>query len=151
MEDELANLNLADDEEEAVYGQEEEGVEEEFNFFMVGRVFIKSAVHFPLIKNVLAELWHPIEGVTISEIEDKRVLFRFYNKIDVQRVVDGLPWFFNRHLIIFHRLMKGEDPVQVQIHNLPPSFMSEGMTKQLVNFIEDFLDYDALLATKREK
>lgn len=45
------------------------------------------------------------------KIEEKRVLFRFYNEIDVKRVMDGMPPFFSRQLIVFHRLMKGEDPI----------------------------------------
>ncbi|MFQ6623646.1 hypothetical protein Gotur_003348 [Gossypium turneri] len=44
------------------------------------------------------------------EIEDKHILFRFYSKIDLKWVMDGMPWFFNRHLIVFHRLIRGEDP-----------------------------------------
>ncbi|MBA0573545.1 hypothetical protein Golob_000815 [Gossypium lobatum] len=137
MEDELANLNLEYEEEEAIYGQEEEKIEE-FRYCLVGRVFTESAIHFPSMKNVLAELWHPIERVAITEIEDKRILFRFYNEIDIQRVVDDIPWFFNRHMIIFHRLMKGEDSLQ-------------GMAQQLGNFIGVFLGYDTLLATKGAK
>ncbi|KAH1031840.1 hypothetical protein J1N35_044014 [Gossypium stocksii] len=87
MEDELANLNLVDEEDETVYGQEEEEIED-FRYCRVGRVLTESAIHFPSMKNVLAELWHPIEGVAITEIEDKRIFFRFYNEIDILRVVD---------------------------------------------------------------
>lgn len=61
--------------------------------------------------SVLAELWHPIEGISILEIEDKRVLFRFYNELDIKRVIEGMPWFFNRHLFLFHKMEKGEDPL----------------------------------------
>ncbi|MBA0693825.1 hypothetical protein Goari_004171 [Gossypium aridum] len=39
-----------------------------------------SIVHFPSMRNLLANLWHPIEGIFITEIEDKRILFKFYNK-----------------------------------------------------------------------
>ncbi|TYH05064.1 hypothetical protein ES288_A08G055500v1 [Gossypium darwinii] len=45
----------------------------------------------------------------ITEMEDKRTLFRFYSEVDLKRVIDGMPWFFNRHLIIFHKVVKGKD------------------------------------------
>ncbi|MBA0794248.1 hypothetical protein Gohar_018598 [Gossypium harknessii] len=139
MEDELANLKLADEEDDLV------------------KALTNSVVHFPSLRNVFAEFWHPIEGVTISEIEDKRIFFRFYNELDLNRVINGIPWFFNRHLVLFHRLRKGEDPIQVplfntsfwvQIHNLPLGCMSEGMTRQLGNFVGDFMDYVAIIVTR---
>ncbi|PPD99950.1 hypothetical protein GOBAR_DD03050 [Gossypium barbadense] len=90
MEDELENLNLADEKEDPVQGQEdEEENEEDFSLCMVGRVLTDSAVHFSSMRNILAELWHLIEWVTISKIEN-RILFHFYNEIDLKRVLDGL-------------------------------------------------------------
>lgn len=81
----------------------------------------------------------------------------FYNDLDLKRVEDGILWFFKRHLIIFHRLEKGEDPSQVlvlhtnfwvQIHNLPPRCMSEGMARQLGNFIRIFTNYNRAIVTR---
>ncbi|MBA0838703.1 hypothetical protein Goarm_004500 [Gossypium armourianum] len=99
MEDKIANLNLANQEEELVQGQEDEDDrEEEFNLYLVGRVLYlegrvltDNVVHFSSMRNVIAELWHPLEGVSITEIEEKRVLFRFYNEIDLKSVVDSSP------------------------------------------------------------
>lgn len=59
---------------------------------------------------------------------------------------------------MFHKLDKGEDSFQVplfyssfwvQVHNLPLGFMSEGMARSFGNFIEQFLEYNATLVTKR--
>ncbi|PPD67699.1 hypothetical protein GOBAR_DD35423 [Gossypium barbadense] len=128
MEEELANLNIVDKEEEPVQTLEDEDtIEEEYNLCLVGRVLTNSVVHFPSMRNILEKLWHPLEGISITEIEEQRILFRFYNKIDLKRVWDGVSWFFNRHVIVLHQLIKGEDHVQVslfhttfwvQIHNL---------------------------------
>lgn len=114
-------------------------------------------MHFSALKNTLADLWHPLKGVLIMELEDKRILFRFYCELDIQKVLDGLPWFFNRHLIIFHLLVRGEEPsliplwetvFWVQIHNLPSGFMLEGMARQIGDFIRKFLEYDASLVSR---
>ncbi|MBA0676459.1 hypothetical protein Goari_017935, partial [Gossypium aridum] len=141
MEEELENLNIVDEEEQPIHNQEEEEEnEDDFNLCLVGKVLTSSAVHFLLMRNILAELWHPMEGISITEIEEKRSMFRFFNKLDLKRVLDGIPWFFNRHLIIFHQLEKHEDSIQVplvfsnfwvQIYNLPVGSMSKGMARQL--------------------
>ncbi|KAA3462160.1 reverse transcriptase [Gossypium australe] len=148
----LANLNIMDEEEDpmVIIG---DNITQIQDFCLVGRVLTDNVVNFPTLKNTLADLWHPLRGVTITEMEDKRILFRFYNEIDLKRVIDGMPWFFNRHLIIFHRLIGNEEPntvplwetvFWVQIHNIPIRFY----TKQLGDFIRKFVEYDASMATK---
>ncbi|KAG8475594.1 hypothetical protein CXB51_032486 [Gossypium anomalum] len=88
---------------------------------------------------------HPLEGVSIMEIEENRILFRFYNKIDLKRVWDGMLWFFNRHLIILHQMIKGKDHVQVPLFH---TTFWDGMTSQFGNFIEQFIEYGVALIAK---
>ncbi|MBA0566900.1 hypothetical protein Golob_011673 [Gossypium lobatum] len=47
------------------------------------------------MRNTLANLWHPLGGLQIWDLGEKLYLFRFYNK-----VVKGVPWAFNNHLLI---------------------------------------------------
>ncbi|KAK5817476.1 hypothetical protein PVK06_022400 [Gossypium arboreum] len=128
-----------------------------YDLCLVGRVLTDSVVNFPSLKNTLADLWHLLRGVAISELEGKQILFKFYSDIDLNRVMDGKPWFFNRRLIIFHRLTGGEDPItvplwdtafRVQIHNLPIGFVTEGMARQFGDFIVVFLKYDASMVAR---
>lgn len=111
MKDKLARLQLDDLENEVVDGVEESYEEDDFVFCLAGRMLTDGSVHFSSFRNVLSELWRLIEGITIIEIEDKHFLFRFYNEVDLQRMMKGIPLFFNRHLIIFHKLQKGENPM----------------------------------------
>lgn len=91
----MARLRLVAEKNKSVrdLGKKEE-VEEDFKLCLVGKALTNSAVHFPSLMNVMAELWYPIKGVTITKIEDKRILFGFYNEIDLRRVIDEMPWFF---------------------------------------------------------
>ncbi|MBA0791049.1 hypothetical protein Gohar_015651 [Gossypium harknessii] len=82
----------------------------------------------------------------------KRFLFKFFNGMDVDRVVQGSPWTFNNHLLIIHCLKKDEDPLQaplvfspfwVKIHDLHPGFFSESIAIQLGPFIGKYLEYDS--------
>lgn len=100
----------------------------------------------------LENLWHPHCGVTISELGEKRYLFRFYYEIDFDRFLQGSPWTFNNHLLMHHCLYKGEDPLTVplfhvtfwvQIHDLPPGLLTGCIGRQFGNFIGEIVDYDS--------
>ncbi|KAK5819696.1 hypothetical protein PVK06_024719 [Gossypium arboreum] len=109
MEDELANLSLLDKEEEA-FQKDAVVIEQSFQFSLVGRCVTDSVVNFPAPRNTMAALWHPIGGICIADLGNKRYLFQFFNEVDVQRVMASTPWFFNSHLVLLHRIQKGENP-----------------------------------------
>ncbi|KAK5842621.1 hypothetical protein PVK06_004998 [Gossypium arboreum] len=103
------------------------------------------------MKSTLANIWHPHGGVTISDLRVKRLMFKFYYEIDFDRFLEGSPWTFIGHLLVFYSLRKGEDPMVVplifvdfwvQIHDLPFGLISEVMGRQFGIFIGTFLEYD---------
>ncbi|KAH1065445.1 hypothetical protein J1N35_030432 [Gossypium stocksii] len=152
MEEELANLSLLDEEEEAIH---EEGVvlENSIQFCLVGRALTDSVVHFPSLHNTMADLWHPIGGICITDLGNKRYLFQFFHEVDIQRVISGTPWFFNNHLLVLEKIQEGENPLLVplihmefwvQVHDLPIGWMSESLAKQFGDFLGKFIDYDTI-------
>ncbi|MBA0798381.1 hypothetical protein Gohar_008973, partial [Gossypium harknessii] len=104
-------------------------VEEDYRFYVVGKGLMDSVLNFPSLQNTPAYLWHPLGGVTISYIGDKRILFRFYYEVDLKRLCE-VPFIYS----IFC----------VHIHNLPLGFMSKGMARQFGNFLK----YDASLIAR---
>ncbi|KAK5825833.1 hypothetical protein PVK06_020701 [Gossypium arboreum] len=104
MEEELVNLNIINEEDLVEMLGDEIASGEDYRFCLVGRVLMDSVLHFLSMSNVLADLWHPSRRACIMEIGEKRVLFHFYNKIDLKWLVEGMSWFFNKHLIVFHKL-----------------------------------------------
>ncbi|MBA0581906.1 hypothetical protein Gorai_024067, partial [Gossypium raimondii] len=116
----LANLNIMDEEEDPLMVvRDDMFANPEYGLCLVGQVLTDSIVNFPSLKNTLADLWHPLRGVSIMKIENKHILFRFYSKIDLK-----------------------------QIHNLPAGFITEGMEWQLGDFIRKFMEYDASMVTR---
>ncbi|KAA3460790.1 nucleolin-like [Gossypium australe] len=152
MENGIADLNMDDGEDDAFSLTEE--VEEQisaYSFCLVGCFLTASVVHFPAMRNTLANIWHPLEGVQISDLGEKHFLFKFFNEIDISRVINGAPWTFNNHLLIFSRVQENEDSMSislvyanwwVQIHDLPPGFFRDSMAVQFGNFIGKFLEHD---------
>ncbi|MFQ6643467.1 hypothetical protein Gotur_017137, partial [Gossypium turneri] len=155
MEDAMANLRLLEDEEEAI--QEDEGaVSAAYQFCQVGRCLTDSVVHFPSLRNTMANLWHPIGGICITELGEKRYLFQFFNEIDIERVIAGIPWFFNNHLIILQKISGGENLAAmelnftefwIQVHDLQPGLMNKSMAKQFGDFCGKFIEYDISIPT----
>ncbi|KAA3466280.1 5'-nucleotidase surE [Gossypium australe] len=63
MERGLADLSLEDGEEEAFFiPVEVEGQSSAYSFCLVGCFLTASVVHFPAMRNTLANIWHPLEG-----------------------------------------------------------------------------------------
>ncbi|MBA0649708.1 hypothetical protein Goklo_017242, partial [Gossypium klotzschianum] len=89
----------------------EEDVDEEVDhdYCLVGCFLTTRMVNFQAMKNTLVNVWHLIGGVVISDLDEKRFLFKFYHEVDIERVIKGDPWTFNNHLLIIHRLLENED------------------------------------------
>ncbi|MBA0809004.1 hypothetical protein Gohar_024696 [Gossypium harknessii] len=91
MERGIADLSIEDGEEEAF--PVPDGVEPQnsvYNLCLVGRFLTSSVVHFPAMRNMMANLWHP-------------------------RVITGVPWTFNNHILIMHILQDNEDPMSISL------------------------------------
>ncbi|PPR93683.1 hypothetical protein GOBAR_AA26989 [Gossypium barbadense] len=150
----MANLNLVD-EEEKPFQEDSESLVDEYKLSLVGIFLTKSVVYFPLLRNTMANLWHPIGGISITDLDDKKYLFQFFYEVNQNRVLKGTPWFFNNHLLILHKIMPREDSSMipliyadfwVRIHDLPLGLMSEAMAHSSDLFLSSFLDYDVKMA-----
>lgn len=134
MEKDLAalSLNNQEDELEEVQKQIKVLIEGE-DLWLVGCFLKVSVIHFPVIRSTLVNLWHPVRGIEILDIGEKRFLFRFFHWMDLDRVLKRASWTFNNHLLVFHRFLKGDVPLKVplvtipfwiQVHEVPSGFFS---------------------------
>ncbi|MBA0682260.1 hypothetical protein Goari_023991 [Gossypium aridum] len=70
MGEEFTRLSISNDKEVLMQNQgDEDAVEEDFRLCLVGRVLTDSVVHFPSMRNTLTDLWHPLVGVSIMDID----------------------------------------------------------------------------------
>ncbi|MBA0729717.1 hypothetical protein Golax_020333 [Gossypium laxum] len=120
---ELANLNIKDEEEDPMVVLGENIADEQlYDLCLVERVLTDSVVNFPSLRNTLANLWHPLRGVSITKLENKRILFRFYKGEEPNSI---LLW----HIAFW-----------VQLRNLPIDVTLEGTTRQLGDLVGKFMD-----------
>lgn len=72
------------------------------------------------------------------------MLFVFDNKDEVEKILAGEPWSFDRHLVVLQK-MDNTTPVQdlslnkvslwVQVHNIPFSFLNKGVMEELCEVV----------------
>ncbi|KAH1128951.1 hypothetical protein J1N35_000329 [Gossypium stocksii] len=152
MENGIAGLRIDFEEEEAwlING----GVKTQksmHEYFLVGCFLTASVVHFPTMRNTIPNKWHPLGGVLILDLGERRFLFNFYHELDISRSHKWASWTFNNHLLVFHWLKDSENLMEVlliysylwvQIHDLPLGMFSEEIAKQFEAFFGSFVEYD---------
>uniref|UniRef100_A0A803NVH1 DUF4283 domain-containing protein n=1 Tax=Cannabis sativa TaxID=3483 RepID=A0A803NVH1_CANSA len=152
--DRYAQIQLEEEEGGVLIADEQEKETQAFDdrWCLVGKFLTGRTIDFDVMRHMLASLWQPGKGVYIKELDTNRYLFQFYHELDIQAVIDGSPWTFNRLQLIFHRLNRGEDPrmvrlhkldMWVQLHDLKYGFMSEWVVKHVGNYIGTFVKTDA--------
>ena len=62
------------------------------------------------MKNTLSELWRPVIGVFIRAVSPNLFIFQYFHELDMDRVVKGGPWTFDRNLLLMKKLDAEEDP-----------------------------------------
>ncbi|KAM6586913.1 hypothetical protein CsatA_009518 [Cannabis sativa] len=127
--------------------------EEEFVFgwrlCLVGGFITAGAMDFPSMQQTLAALWKPGKGVYIKELDANRFLFQFFHEIDINRVIEGNPWYFNRKALIISRMKDNSNPrcitldtldLWVQIHDLQTGCMTSTILQAVGNYIGTFVE-----------
>jgi hypothetical protein len=118
---------------------------------LVGSLLSDKPVKFHVMKERLATIWRPGQGVSISAMEENKFLFQFYHLWDMERVFQGGPWLFDNHMLVLKKLSVGDDPLAinldvvemwVQVFNLPFGFMNDTMGLLIGSHIGRFVKYD---------
>lgn len=107
---------------------------------LVGKFLTEGVFDFTAMQHTLATLWKPGKGVYIKAVEANLFLFQFYHVIDLNRVIEGSPWSFNRKTLLIGRMNESMNPrcvsldtidLWVQVHDMQPGFMSERILQEI--------------------
>ncbi|MBA0848202.1 hypothetical protein Goshw_029654 [Gossypium schwendimanii] len=125
----LVDLHITDDKDDVLPIKGVSSVLQDlYNLCLVGCFPTASVVHFPSMRNTFLNICYPLEGIPISNLGEKRFLFHFFHRVDIEQVFKGALWTFNNHLLVFHHLKRKEDLILVplvysyfwvQVHDLP--------------------------------
>ncbi|MBA0771593.1 hypothetical protein Gotri_007087 [Gossypium trilobum] len=60
-----------------------------YEYCLVGCFLVASIVHFDSMRNTMANVWHSIGGVIITDLGEKDFVFRYYYEVDVDsQIID---------------------------------------------------------------
>lgn len=88
----------------SISNEEDEGLEVEnlvgggvapYDLCMVGMFLTYNVINFQSMRNTLADVWHLLGGIEITNLGGKHFLFPFFHQVDLDRALNGAQRFFN--------------------------------------------------------
>lgn len=77
----MVDLSLNDEEEEILQAQmDPDFVPKVVDLCLIGCFLAVSVIHFSAMRSTMANLWHSVKGVQISNTGEKRFLFKFFHR-----------------------------------------------------------------------
>ena len=73
-----------------------EGLVTDSALCLVGRFLTDRSINNQAMKSTLAALWRSVKGMSIKDLTPSVFLFLIYHEMDLERVVRGGPWTFDR-------------------------------------------------------
>ena len=109
-------------------------------FVLAAKFFTRRSLNVEAVAKTFRPLWRTRKAFEVSEARENRLVFAFQTAEDVEKVLMGEPWSFDRHLVVFQRydlstpiedLNFSKVAFWVQIHNLPYSLLTTEVAVRL--------------------
>lgn len=95
---------------------------------LAAKFFTRRNVNVEVVAKTFRPIWQTKGNFEVCDGKDNVLLIAFELEVDAEKVLQGQPWAFDRHLVVLQRY-DGSEPVHhlvfksvtfwVQIHNLP--------------------------------
>ena len=117
---------------------QEENTGEEY--LLAAKFFTRRVLNMEAIARTFTLLWKTKKGFEIRDMGDHKILFIFPKKADIDRVLEGEPWSFDRHLVVLQRIDR-DDAIWsldfsvtrfwVQVHDMSIGSFSLDLAKEI--------------------
>ena len=104
------------------------------NFVLATKFFTRRSLNVEAVAKTFRPLWRIRDNFEVSDAGNNCLLFAFQSEEDIQKVLMGEPWSFDKHIVVFQRY-NPSIPVEalqfdrvcfwIQIHNLPYSHLTK--------------------------
>ena len=113
-------------------------------YIIAAQFLTKRALNMEAIAKTFKPLWRADNGFTVSKEGSHTILFVFDNKEDVDRILSGEPWSFDKNLVVLERYER-QNPLDdlkfdkvtfwVQVHNIPIGYRSKSVAEDICEAI----------------
>ncbi|XVF68710.1 hypothetical protein PTKIN_Ptkin11bG0023300 [Pterospermum kingtungense] len=81
---------------------------------LMGRFLTDRSINFMAMRSHMVEIWHPVKGIHVKDLNPNLFLFQFFHEIDLQRVLEGGPWVFDNCPLVYKRLQEDDIPTKIK-------------------------------------
>ncbi|KAK7821024.1 uncharacterized protein LOC112035744 [Quercus suber] len=109
-------------------------------FALVAKFYIRRALNMEAVAHTFRPLWRMKGSFHITSTRSNILLFDFDLEVDVEKVLLGKPWSYNRYLVIFHRF-EGSKALKeiefkfcsfwIQMHDVPFKYMTTEIAREI--------------------
>ena len=116
------------------------------DFVLAAKFLTKRNVNIDAVAKTFRPLWRTRNDFCIRDASDNHLLFTFELESDLEKVLLGEPWSFDRHLVVLQKY-DGTSPMEqvdfskssfwIQIHNLPLTCLSPDVAMEIGESLGD--------------
>ena len=107
---------------------------------IAAKFLTKRALNTESVVRTFNPIWRPKNGFKVRRVGDHIILFIFDNEEEVEKILEGEPWSFDKHLVLIKRY-DYSIPIQdvvfeqvslwVQVHDIPTKYLSREVAEKL--------------------
>uniref|UniRef100_A0A2N9EK22 CCHC-type domain-containing protein n=1 Tax=Fagus sylvatica TaxID=28930 RepID=A0A2N9EK22_FAGSY len=107
---------------------------------LAAKFFTRRTINIEAVARTFKPLWQTKHNFSLQDVGDNMVLVEFEDRSDLERVLIGEPWSYDKYLNAFQRVGDGREVEDllfhrvdfwVQIHNLPILCMKKSVVERL--------------------
>ena len=103
IEEKWKKLSLSDAEEIGVSCPKEDLPKK---FILATKFLTKRVINVESVARTFRPLWRSEKDVQLKDMGDNKIFFIFDYECDLNRVIEHEPWTYDKHLVIFERVVE---------------------------------------------
>jgi hypothetical protein len=120
---------------------------------LVGKIWTEKSVNKEAFWTVLIGIWRIVGDVKIKELQDNLWLFKFYDVLNKNRIMEGRLWSFDQQILVLNDFNGRTPPSQldfshsliwVQVHDMLLLCMNKAVGTKIRDSLGQLMDVDVV-------